>query len=231
MDGLGQTFCLLQHTPLSALVNSQFYFARQLDKNPASGLCRQTRDMGADNPENGGALESGTSVDQGGQSVRVFAIPVLPLSCPRTRGCGHPAEAVPGCSECRRTWPGETAERLADRGGVDLLGPRERRQSGAPQVQPHGDANTKNVIRRRGARGLLEKKRTKATRVCASGWGTRLERFADNVNAGFKGSRRVNVAEPSGTGCSGLSSGRTPAVVEPGRSCVRAAQAQRREPS
>ena len=90
-------------------------------------------------------------------------------------GCGHPAEAVPGCSECRRTWPGETAERLADRGGVDLLGPRERRQSGAPQVKPQRDANTKNVIRRRGARGLLEKKRSMATRVCASGWGTRLE--------------------------------------------------------
>ena len=183
--------------------------------------------MGADNPENGGDVKSGTSVDQGGQPVRVFATPVLPLSCPRTRGCGHPAEAVPGCSECRRTWPGEMAERLADRGGVDLLGPRERRQSGAPQVQPLGDANTKNVIRRREARGLLEKKRTKATRVCANGWGTR---FADNVNAGFKGSRRVNVAEPSGTGCSRLSSGRTPAVVEPGRSCVRTAQAQRREP-
>ena len=154
----------------------------------------------------------------------------LPLSCPRTRGCGHPAEAVPGCSECRRTWPGETAERLADRGGVgagSTGAPPVRRSTGAATRRREHEERDQTS----GARGLLEKKRTKATRVCASGWGTRLERFADNVNAGFKGSRRVNVAEPSGTGCSGLSSGRTPAVVEPGRSCVRAAQAQRREPS
>ena len=37
------------------LDNNQFHFARQLGKNPASGLCWQTRDVGADNLESRGA--------------------------------------------------------------------------------------------------------------------------------------------------------------------------------